>query len=208
MKKLLLLAVSALFLNSCAYVQTHKNVEESFYTYQGYRLCEPLSLLQRGNDWYLVAEPVALQKSYPAIYDSVFFKDKNEPVFEMAGQGTESQPMMHRISHGTATVLQRADGYASLTTLCDELKMTPGEWIKAPLNHRGVPVRATLSRENETADIIVEEDSRTAQGSQIAERILSAADRVVVDIPGTVMYNVAIPFMAPFVFFREFLQED
>ena len=38
-------------------------------------------------------------------------------------------------------------------------------------------------------------------------QILSTLDEVIIDWPGTILYNLAIPVMAPFVFFHEFLDE-
>lgn len=210
MKKLLLLALSALMVNSCAYLQTHKNVEESLggCSYQGYELQEPLSLLHVGHDWYLVADSVRLKKTYPAVYDTIFFTDKNEPVFEkMHHAKANAGRVMHRISHGTATVLQRADGYASLTALKDELTMTPGEWIPAP-HGQGVAIRAMVACEPNATRLIVKEDSRAPQELSTGVHIVSGLDRVFVDFPGTLFYNASIPLMAPFVFFHEFLQEE
>jgi hypothetical protein len=38
--------------------------------------------------------------------------------------------------------------------------------------------------------------------------VLAVVDKYTVDAVGTLGYNIAIPFMAPFVFFSEFLSED
>ena len=50
--------------------------------------------------------------------------------------------------------------------------------------------------------------NRVPEKKPIWSRALGKADLVLVDFPATLVYNVAIPIMAPFVFFYEFTHED
>ena len=43
--------------------------------------------------------------------------------------------------------------------------------------------------------------------NSLATKILKNIDLIVIDVPGTLVYNVAIPFAAPFVFFYEFYHD-
>lgn len=198
---------SASLLNSCAYMQTHKNMEESFCSYQGYELATPLKLVQQGGTWYLAAHPVELKKHYPAVYDAILFTENNQP--EMSINSRSDTWYLHRISGGTAMVLQRADGYASMTTLCDEIRQEGGAWIPMQKGASVYPIKASLDHAEAAQErLVVQEDSRKPQTLSTGIQVLSWANRILVDYPGTVLYNVAIPFMTPVQFFREFLQGD
>lgn len=198
------LLLSSFLLASCAYVQTHKNVEQWGNSYTGYRLLQPLQLYQQGNDWYLAGEQVRLKKDFPIVHDTIFRVRNNDPVFKPIPSTTQHCISYHRISAGTAHVLQRKDGYAQLDILSKEIEEDLSPWLSSLASARQVPVLAECEGQNAIA---VERESKPAQipwGNQI----LSKADFVLVDVPGTILYNVSIPFAAPFVFFHEFLSEE
>ncbi len=201
------LAVCSLTLSSCAYMQTHKNVRERGCYYEGQLLPPPsqetLSLYRKGGEWYLAARKAQFHLKYPVVYDSVFRTDGNEPRHEIL-QGSEQGIVYHPISAGTAAVLQRADGYAELETLAEELRTTPGEWTSSLPGAVSYPVRAQIVGERAVTLL----GKRHPEQTPLSNRILSQIDRVLIDFPGTIAYNVSIPFMAPFVFFREFSKDN
>ncbi len=197
-----ILLSSSLILSSCAYMQTHKNIEESYRQRSGYQLTPELELYQAGGRYYLAADKQAYRKDYPAIYDSIFLKGKNEPALIKIGQ--DSTKVYRSISSGTAQVLQMENGYADLAVLSDELKSSSGEWMTSlPANSRRCKTRAEIT--GTTTTWLNEE---TPQPVPAGIKALSIIDQVVIDWPGTILYNTAIPIMAPFVFFHEFLNEE
>lgn len=200
--KHILLITSFAILSSCAYMQTNKNVRENSRTHTGYQITSTLSLHKAGGTYYLEAEQQQLRKHYPAIYDSAFLKQHNKPWFEQAGG--ESLSSYHPISNSTAEILQRKDGYIELSTLKAELEENPDSWTTTlPAGSRSCIVKAEVKGESETW-------AGNEQPVPVSSPalILGAADFVCVDIPGTILYNAAIPFMAPIIFFYEFLTEE
>lgn len=195
------LFTGAVFLSSCAYMQTHKNIEENSREHIGYQLDSEIKLYRAGGDYYLAAEQRRLRMHYPAIYDSIFLIRNNEPEFIQLGN--EQTMVYHKISAGTATVLQREDGYAELSVLSDELRSSDTGWLTSlPAGSRPCSIKADITGKNA---IWTQPGSSPDVSTGI--RVLSTIDKVFVDWPGTVLYNLAIPVMAPFVFFHEFLNE-
>ncbi len=190
-----------LLVTSCAYVQTHKNVEERERSYRGHHLTTPTAVYSRGGQWYLAALPADFRKHYPTVHDTVF-QGQEEAHMRLVGKSGNT-PAYQRISEGTARVLMREDGYAELQTLADELRSSPGEWKSSLPGAKAHPVRAQLVGEP-AAIIPPTEKTELSFGT----RALSSLAFTFVDVPGTVLYNVAIPLAAPVVFFRDFLSED
>jgi len=198
--------ILAAALPSCAYMQTHKNVAEMGCYYEGGQLQkDSLGLFSQDGQWYLSASAAQFKKSYPLVYDSVFKRGDNAPKSKLI-DGTASGSVFFPISAGTATVLQRKDGYARLSSLAAEIDSLQG--VPCFSLPRGVrhPILAEIDVQgNDSANVIRE---RRPETTLALNKVLSAVDFVVVDIPGTLAYNVAIPFMAPFVFFYEFISKD
>lgn len=198
----------ALLTPSCAYMQSNKNVRESFCHYEGYKVSTPLSLYSGHEKWYLEADKVMLKKEYPLIYDRILLDYNNDPIFkEVSNVPHGTQKCYHEISSGTAKVLMRKDGYATLESLIDEMKTSGKTW------QEGAGMK--LQKHNIHAMIAVKKDKEVIlAGKRIPEElpgsasVLGGITKVVVDWPGTLVYNVAIPFMAPFVFFNEFLNAE
>ena len=196
------LVTVAFFISSCAYMQTHKNIEEAYKAHKGYEITSQLSLYRAGEQYYLAAEQQWLRKHYPIIHDSIFLTDNNEPSYIKLNQ--ETSTVYHPISAGTAAVLQNNKGYAELGVLTDELNSSGGNWTSnLPGGARICPIKAEIAgtshtwlANEETADI------------PLSGSILSTVDKVIIDWPGTVLYNLSIPIMAPFVFFHQFLNEQ
>lgn len=188
-------------------MQTHKNVKEMGSYYEGQQFLPPsqqtLSLYRRGDQWYIAAQAARFRLKYPAIYDSIFCTHDNAPRHQLI-EGSQAGVVYHPLSAGTAAVLQRADGYADLDTLAEEIRMTPGEWTHTLPGAQRYPVRAQIHGEQAVSLL----GKRRPEEIPLSRRILSNIDFVCVDIPGTLIYNVAIPVMAPFVFFHEFLKND
>ena len=189
-------------ISSCAYMQSHKNIEEAQRTYTGYELTNEVGLYKADGKYYIAAEKQQLRRHYPIIHDSVFLDGNNEPSWEKLG--SHSQKAYHQISDGTAAVLQRKDGYATLDVLSDEIQDTPELWSDTlPKSARLCHVQAEICG---SSSIIPSENAEMQ--NPLFTKIVSTLDQVCIDWPGTVLYNVSIPVMAPFVFFYQFLNEN
>lgn len=205
MKKISLLLVAVLaLLPSCAYMQTHKNIEEIGCTYEGSELTgKNISLHRKGNQWYLGSPLAVYEKHYPIVHDDVFDRDNNDPTYTSIR--TAGSRIYHPISSGTATCLMRADGYAQTNALVTEiltLQKDPVIDLRGASTH---PIRAEIAEGTSPAIII---RSRTPEETPLLNSTLSTLDMCTVDLIGTCAYNCAIPFIAPFRFFVEFFSED
>lgn len=196
-----LVAVMA-FLSSCAYMQTHKNIEEIGRQHTGYHLAAPLKLYRAGGQYYLAAEQQQLRIHYPIVHDSIFLNENNAPTY--TSTGGKDTTVYFPISRGTGEVMQRQDDYVELETLKGEL-LDNAATCSATLPGAATECRIQAAVQGDSTTWITPEAS-TAPG--IGTTILSTLDQVVIDWPGTVLYNAAIPFMAPFVFFHQFLTEE
>lgn len=208
---IILFSTVLLFMNSCAYVQTHKQVEEWGCCYDGKLINNENSstwnIYKCDGKWYLPAQKVVLTKDYPAIKDTLLFSENNDPVYTIKEDNDSTCISYHPISAGTAEVLMRADGYAILQDLAEEIKATPGEWRDSLPGAKKYTIKAQIEdRHNTVAKLIA--GQRTPVETPVINDVLSKLDFIIVDVPGTVIYNVAIPFMAPFKFFSEFLSND
>lgn len=192
-------------LSSCAYLQTHKNVREAFHQCEGYRLVEPLQLYSSGNSWYLAVRPETMRKHYPTLHDSVFLDNNTDPTYSSIQ--VHQNLCFLRISSGTAKVLQRSDGYYTLKALMEEMHTLDAEPLQAlPAGGTRHQVLAMVeAHEGDNNAMVV---SRTPESTPVLGQVLSAVDFVCVDFPGSVAYNVAIPVMAPIVFFRHFFFDE
>lgn len=193
-----------LLTSSCAYVQTHKNVAEVGSYFDGKMLdVQTLSLHQQGERWYLSAHKAKFKLSYPTIHDSVFRRNDFMPEFKLIGKESEGR-VYHAISGHAAQILQRKDGYYQLRALAEEMQRTPGEWVES------LPgaIRRPIAAEIDGKQVFYMAEQRVPKNKKLLSKALSQLDFVIVDIPATIAYNVAIPFMAPFVFFYEFSQNE
>lgn len=207
MKKFSLLTLAgACLLSSCAYMQTNQNIRHSQDRYEGCQLKkDELQLYNKGNQWYLAAPLCTFSRSLPVIHDDILLTEHNEPTYTVLEKKQELCYMP--ISAGTATCLRMQDGYAHLEDLVTEINSFSGQepWLtslKGASSHR---IEARL----ESADS-VPTPARLITKSEpsLLLKSIAAVDFVLVDIPGTVLYNIAIPVMAPVVFFHEFLNEE
>lgn len=184
-------------------MQTHKNVEEVGSYYSGHLLRQQdMQLYGTGDKWYLAAYPAKFRLKYPIVHDSVFKRKKSEPHFQLISY--ERQLHFHEISPSTAKVLMRPDGYFRMDALADNIKKNSGGWLShLPASASRLPVHAELS--GYKSQWI--EEQRVPPKKTLLGLTLGKIDFIVIDVPGTLVYNVAIPFMAPFVFFHEFTTE-
>lgn len=216
MKKLLLPLVVLLSLSSCAYVQTHKNLQEFFVNRQGDELTAPLKLGNIGGSWYVCAKVCTggVTKKFPTVYDEILLNGNNEPHFQPVGTPGAAVGGMDKphtaawpISSGTAMVLMREDGYATLDTLADEmLRNRAGRLDVLPRGMQFYPVKAQIAGTEKAAYLLRGADTKPELN--LAETAVVQAERVLIDWPLTAAYNCAIPFMAPVVFFYQFVTED
>ena len=191
-------------LSSCAYIQTHKNVEEigSYFNGQVFNR-DQIALYQSGDQWYISATQALFKLRYPMVHDSVFRKYDENPTYKLTRKGPHST-VYHPISAATAEVLRRPDGYFQLTALAEEVQKTPGAWVKELPHAQQYAITAMLDEPKQA----YLEENRVPKKKPIYSYILGKLDFIAIDIPATLAYNVAIPFMAPFVFFYEFTTED
>lgn len=189
-----------LMLSSCAYMQTHKNVAEIGSYYEGHILStRSMELYQYKGQWYLSANQARFKLEYPIVHDSVFRRNDYTP--SLVPLHVAPQKVYHAISPSSAAILQRRDGYFQLSTLAEDIRRTPGEWVHSLPNARRHAILAVIDGE-QTTHI---KGARVPSKPLISSRILSNLDLVFIDAPATAIYNVAIPIMVPFVFFYEFI---
>ena len=201
---LLLPVLGAAVLSSCAYMQTHKNIEEIGRSYKGIELkADNMSLHHKSGQWYISAPEGSYKKSYPLIHDEIFIKDDNAPTYTLLG--TTGGRVYYPISAGTATCLQLSDGYAQTNALVTETLSSGKEPITDLKGASTRTIRAEIADSKHPAMLI---GSPTPEHVGIAQQIGSTVDMCTLDLAGTVLYNVAIPVMAPFRFFWEFCNED
>ncbi len=190
-------------LSSCAYMQTHKNIEEQFHSYKGSELsANNISLHQKGGQWYLSAPEGIYNKRYPIIHDDIFDKHENDPTYTLIENSDNRR--YFPITTGTATCLQRTDGYAQTNALVTEILNTGKPAVDNLKGASTHAIRAEIVEGKQPAMLIAE---RTPQETPGLIRAVSTLDMCTVDLLGSAAYNVAIPFMAPFRFFSEFLSE-
>lgn len=216
MKKLLFLLPLWVGLSSCAYVQTHKNVQEGFVHRQGDQLAAPLSLGKLDSTWYVCTKVCTggVTKQYPTVHDEILLDDNNEPQLQPVGtisaiaEGIDKpHATAWPISSGTAMVLMREDGYATLETLADEmLRNRAGRLDVLPRGMQFYPVKAQIAGAEKATYLLRSAD--TEPELTFTQKVLVQTDRVLVDWPLTAAYNCAIPVMAPVIFFHQFLSED
>lgn len=192
-------------LSSCAYLQTHKNIKEAFHECEGYRVVEPLQLYSSAGNWYIAVQPETMRKHYPVLHDTAFLNTDTAPSYSTINA---SGPVNYRrISGSTAKVLLRHDGYYTFNTLMEEMNAMDSPPLSSlptgATRHQIRAVVETNARDNKATIV-----SRKPESTPVVGQVLSAMDFVVVDVPGTLVYNVAIPVMAPFAFFHNFLSEN
>ena len=199
-----LLAV-ALCLSSCAYIQTHKNVQEAFHEYEGYRLVEPLKLYSASGAWYLAIQPETMRLHYPVLHDSILLENDYEPQYRTVK--VHGNMHYHRISSGTAHVLLRNDGYYTLQSLFEEMNSMNTEPITslpAGAQQHTIQARVDAYASRSVSKAV----KRNPESTPIVANALAGLDFICVDLPCSVAYNVAIPVMAPFIFFYDFISGD
>lgn len=190
---------------SCAYLQTHKNVEEMGAYYQGYLLDKrELHVYHRAADdtWYVNARRAKFRLHYPSVHDSVFRRKDDSPYFRVKSIANDF--VYHPIRKSTAQVLTAPDGYMYLSVLAEDIQRGESTWKDSISATSVYPVKAELPGET----TFQMPGTRVPFKKSLYARILGKTDFVVVDVPGTLVYNIAIPIMVPFVFFYEFTSSD
>ena len=192
-------------LSSCAYLQTHKNVKEAFHTCEGYRIVQPLQLYSAGSNWYIAVQPETMRKHYPTLHDTIFLNTDTAPDYRTISNNAPGN--YKRISSSTAKVLLRHDGYYTFNSLMEEMNSLQDKPLAAlPAGAKRHEIHAMV--ETHANDNRATALSRTPESTPAVGQVIAAVDFVCIDIPGSVAYNVAIPVMAPFVFFHNFITEE
>ena len=137
-------AVSIGLLSSCAYVQTHKNVEEMGSYFEGEVLdTRDMGLYKKDGRWYISATKAKFKVHYPVVHDSVFRRNDYSPKYELLN--THKQTVVyHPISTYAANILQKSDGYFQLRALGDEIYRTEGAWVEQLPGAARVPISAEI----------------------------------------------------------------
>ncbi len=198
------MATLMMSISSCAYMQTHKQIESQAEICRGFCVEKPSIVYSHGGNWYLKVRPVALRKEYPLVYDSIMLTENNAPVLREIPNSEASSAMYVSLSSGTAKVLMRADGYAMLSTLRDEL--SEGQIITTSAGMRPHNIAATIDTKGvKSPGAYCIKSTQNSAG--MGNKVLRNTSLILVDAPGTLLYNVAIPVMAPFIFFNDFFSE-
>lgn len=193
-----------LLISSCAYVQTHKNVEEIGSYFEGQILdTQSMGLYKHGDKWYLSARKAKFKLTYPIVHDSIFRKNDFSPKFKLI-DSHEYCIVYHPISSYAARILQRSDGYFQLRALGDDIYRSGGEWVSDLSGAQRIPISAEIGGKQ----VFYMEEKRVPANKPFWSTMLGKVDLILIDVPFTLAYNVAIPIMAPFVFFYEFTHED
>lgn len=194
-------------LASCATMQTHKNVRLSGIHFNGQILNQPQRVFLSQGQWFIAAESTQLKKHFPSIDDPIFL-EREKPYFTPIASSTATCYLP--ISAGTAKILQDPQGYASLPVLQKEIETRLNDAGSSPLvkdslpHAQSFPVRAQF--EPSTDPCIISDEQMSHQPG-FSNKLLAGLDLVFVDAPGTVFYNIAIPFMAPVYFFKNVIRD-
>lgn len=192
-------------LHSCAYVQSHKNVGELGAYYHGHVLDKKEMRVfydETHHKWYINAHEALFKLHYPFVYDSVFRDHEKNPSYHLVR--VESPFVYHPIRESTAHVLMRSDGLIQLRVLAEEIsRHDTGSWISSAHFSASYPIAASIDGESSYPL----PSYRSPAHNSLFVGAVKNLDFIVVDIPATLAYNIAIPFAAPFVFFYEFFHE-
>ncbi len=184
------------FFSSCAYMQIHKNVEQLGNYYEGFEVSDPKEVYLSNGKWYLKGEKYHLRLSYPIVYDTVFL-EAQEPSLVRVGENLGTAYL--EISYGTALALRVENGYAEPRILAKEMQLNNARPRDSISRYAmAYPVKAEIVTSEGPARITFNE---VKGKTSVPTKILAGATLVFVDAPGTVVYNIAIPLMAPFYFF-------
>lgn len=179
-------------------MQSYKNIQYSDVLLEGYELAQPEFIYQSYGKWYVQCHHYIYKKHFPLVHDTIFH-DTAHISYSKRDDALKSS--FHPISQSTATVLLRYTGFSSLDVIAQEIKDKPYK-VAFHLPHaQKFKVKAKfdeLSPEQESALVTITEAPQPSS----FWRALSYADFIFIDIPGSVAYNVAIPFMAPYYFFK------
>lgn len=207
--KLSAFALACLMLSSCAQLQTRRNVTELGADYEGIVCDPPRVLYVQGGRSYVKVYVRRLEKRYPVLRDKVFFSEqKSEPSYSILQSADSEEKVSHLylpLSASTADVLRRENGYSSMDVLMKELIAGRDQAKTSLPGAVAVPVRALVDGER---SLHAFESTRNPAKPGMALQALSKLDLVFVDVPGTLLYNVAIPVIEPFVFFKRFFTEE
>lgn len=202
-----LLSVS-LLLSSCAQVQTHLRIRESGTTYEGIALDPPQVLYTQGGRSYVVVDRHRMVKEYPILRDRIFLTQQNgEPETRILHPASDAEPrrIYVPLSASTAQVLAHEQGYCTMDVLLDEVSAHMSEASTVLPGSGEAPVRALIDGGRRLHAF---EETRSPKEPSAAKLWLSRVDRAVIDAPATLLYNVSIPVMEPFVFFYEFFTDE
>lgn len=194
-------------LSSCAYVQTHRNVAEAFRSKPGYSLQLPIEQGTQQGKNYLLGHRETLRKEHPNIFDSVLLTDNNEVQWHSIERGNAC---LLPISDGTAIVLKRRDGYAYTDSLLDEIRLEIQNGQRPMISETTPATHQVMAQVDMLPQQTLYLDDPTIPDAKLPfpAELLVQADRVFIDWPLTIVYNAAIPLMAPVIFFYEFLGNE
>lgn len=187
---------------SCAQVQTHKNIRTAGQYYQGFQLTKPQHVYLSEGVWYLKTEKITLKENYPLINDP-FFLEIGAPQYEKVGKNQGST--YQSISKNTATILRCNDGFYELSMLADNIKKTSKLQIKDINPKKEYPVLAKI--DGDSTYVLLYQDHKKPK-QNITYLSLSYLDRLLIDLPASIIYNISIPFITPFVFFNNFKKDN
>ncbi|MBT9449439.1 hypothetical protein ICN84_05040 [Akkermansia glycaniphila] len=201
LRLILLTAAAAAACTSCSICRTSLDVAERGTTYEGYEITGVDAVWQKGGNYYVRCPHKQFRLHYPWVKDPVF-RPELQPAYIPLPQEGETLYAFHRISPDVAYALVHTNGFDMLNQLHTELDATPDAWIPEPSfsasGVRRIPSKAIVGDKDkpslQTAAIRSEKETSSAWAWQT----LAVLDAIVVDIPGTALYNIAMPLIAPY----------
>lgn len=204
---LLLATLIGFLMSSCAYMQSNKILKECCSEHIGTELTTTnLSLYSAGGAWYIGAPKSQIKRQYPLFYDSVYGEEEDNSPVEKAVPNTQNGMLYIPISAGTATVLQRADGYSDLQALISE-SISTGRPATSVLSAAArYPILAKIEKKEQGSTCYIQQTNPPKPS--ILTKSVCTFDKYTIDVVGTVAYNVTLPFTAPFKFFWKFCVDE
>jgi len=200
-----LLSSASLFIllsASCAQVQTHKNIRTAGQYYEGFELSKPHNIYLSKGKWYIKADKIKLKQRYPLVNDPIFL-EIGAPYIEKEGEKLTVN--YHPISKDTVTILRRNDGFYKLSMLADDVQKNSKHRMANIDPKKTYPILAKI--DGDSSYLRVYNDNKK-QEINLTYLSLSYLDKLFIDIPASIIYNISIPFVSPFYFFSNLAEDN
>lgn len=202
---------AVLLFPQCALVQTSRQVANTGTVYEGYNLGTVDAIWQKGGQYFVRCDSCRFTLHYPWVHDTVLLTDK-QTTYTLLPQGGPPRAAFHAISRDVAYALSQTNGYDMMESLNRDIARQGGGWIPASQFPVGAavrtPLRAELANTEAHSEYEVFVAGKASEMWPAFRWALAGLDAVVIDVPGTALYNAAIPLIVPFVAFHESAQPN